>query len=89
MVVTMNNYLTHHAYKNFTISECYGKFPILNFKEGIMYLSNSELMSYSEEKLKDCIIIYDEIDRCFLDSIAHISNINGISTLKYPPLILK
>ena len=54
-----------------------------------MYLSNSELMSYSEEKLKDCIIIYDEIDRCFIDSIAHISNINGIKTLKYPPLILK
>ena len=85
----MNNYLTHHAYQNFTIKESYSKFPNLNFKEGVMYMSNSELMSHSEEKLKDCIIIYDEIDQCFLDSIAHISNVNGKSVLKYPPLILK
>ncbi len=47
-------------------------------------------MSYSEEKLADSIIIYDEIDRCFQDSIAHVHKIpNGKYILKYPPMILR
>jgi hypothetical protein len=85
----MNNYLTFHAYQNFTIKESYNKFPNLTYKEGVMYMSNSELIYYLEEKFIDCVIIYDEIDRWFLDYIAHISNVNGKSVLKYPPLILK
>jgi hypothetical protein len=85
----MNNYLTQNAYKNFSVREYYGKFPILNFKDGIINLSNSELMYNSEEKLNDCIIFYEEIDRCFFDFMAHNLNTDRVSTLKHNPLILK
>ncbi len=54
-----------------------------------MNIINSELMSHLEVKFKDSIITYDVIDRCFLNSIAHISNVNGKSVQMYPPLILR
>lgn len=47
-------------------------------------------MSYSEEKLTDRIIIYDEIDKCIQDSIAHVQQIsNGKFILKYPPITFR
>ena len=32
-----------------------------------MYMIYQELMFYNQDKLEDCIIIYDKIDRCFSD----------------------
>lgn len=40
VVVTMNSYLTHHAYEKFTDKESNVKFPCLNFAEGVMYMTN-------------------------------------------------
>ena len=65
VVVTMNNYLNHHAVNNYGISNICIKFPKKPQSGHILYISNHELMTYNEEKLKDSIIIYDEIDRCF------------------------
>jgi hypothetical protein len=45
-------------------------------------------MPHTEGKLKDCKIIYDKINRCFLDYIIQISHVNGKSIKKYPILIL-
>ena len=68
----MNNYLNHHAFNKYGVSNICYKFPKLPTAGFILYLSNAELMTYSEEKLKDAIIIYDEIDRCFQDQICNI-----------------
>jgi hypothetical protein len=54
-----------------------------------MYLSNSLLISYFEEKVNEFIIIYDEIDCCFHDSIALINKVNDKNILKNHSLTLK
>lgn len=47
-------------------------------------------MTFSEKKLADCIVIFDEIDRCYLDKILTFSKIKITNnfTIKYSPKIL-
>jgi hypothetical protein len=49
-------------------------------------------MNYPEKRLKDVVIIFDEIDRCYQDHIITLNkhdsheNVYGI---KYPPKVLR
>ena len=56
----------------------------------VIYMSCSELMAFPEDNLKDCVVIFDEIDRCYQDQIITFTptNIENQYLMKYPPKTL-
>ena len=61
----MNSFLSQYAFRLFEGMRGVDNFPCDISANKVIYMSCSELMGFPEESLKDMIVIFDEIDRCF------------------------
>ena len=67
-IVSMNKFLSQYAHSLFEGMRNIGIFRQPN-PNSVTYITCSELMSFSEKKLNEIVVIFDEIDRCYQDQM--------------------
>jgi hypothetical protein len=68
-IVSMNKFLSQYAHSLFEGMRNIGIFPCQPKPNSVTYITCSELMSFSEKKLNEIVVIFDEIDRCYQDQM--------------------